>query len=217
MKGEQAGSTIERVGAWAPAGRCLPEGRGYDDDWRVARAHPVGSCGCGACAVERVVDRACDGLACGRARLTLATAIVAVVTLISVPLSTDAGEWLERRVERTPLLSTHTQLGDTMLPWAIGLAVIALAALARQWHATRTRPTVSVRPGVSPGAARMGSPPQMWGGRGVSLGLAVVAVVVAVGSVFTVYEIGDSGARAAWQGKFSQQPQSPPPGPPPAG
>jgi hypothetical protein len=57
----------------------------------------------------------------------------------------------------------------------------------------------------------------LWGGRGVSIGLAVVAVVVAVGSVITVYEIGDSGARATWQGKFSQQAQSPPPGAPPGG
>lgn len=152
-----------------------------------------------------------------RARFTLVAAIVAVVTLISVPLTTDAGEWLERRVERTQLLSNHTQLGDTMLPWAIGLAVIALAVLARQWHAARTLRTDSIRIGGSPGAAHAGSPPRVWGGRGVSIGLAVVAVVVAVGSVVTVYEIGDSGARATWQGKFSQQAQPPPPGGPPPG
>ncbi len=149
-----------------------------------------------------------------RARLTLSTAIVAVVALISVPLTTDAGEWLERRVPRTDLVRTHTELGDTMLPWAIGLAVVALAVLAREWHAARTRRADSVQVGGSLGAARAGSPPQPWGGRAVSIGLAVVAVVVAVGSVITVYEIGDSGARASWQGKFSQQAQTPP-GPPP--
>jgi hypothetical protein len=145
-----------------------------------------------------------------RARLTLSTAIVAVVTLISVPVTTDAGEWLERRVQRTDLLRTHTELGDTMLPWAIGLAVVALAVLARQWHAARTRSATAVAAGGSPGAAHPDSPPQPWGGRGVSVGLAVLAVVVAVGSVVTVYEIGDSGARASWQGKFSQQAQTPP-------
>ncbi len=145
-----------------------------------------------------------------RARLTLSTAIVSVVALISVPLTTDAGEWLERRVQRTDLLRTHIQLGDTMLPWAIGLAVVALAVLARQWHAGRTRSAVAVRAGGSPGAAHAGSAPQEWGGRRVSIGLAVLAVVVAVGSVVTVYEIGDSGARATWQGKFSQQAESPP-------
>jgi hypothetical protein len=151
-----------------------------------------------------------------RARLTLSTAIVAVVALISVPLTTDAGEWLERRVQRTELVRTHTELGDTMLPWAIGLAVVALAVLARQWHAARIRSAVAVHVGGSPGAAHPDPSPQAWGGRGVSIGLAVVAVVVAVGSVITVYEIGDSGARASWQGKFSQQAQILP-GPPPSG
>ena len=148
-----------------------------------------------------------------RTRLTLATAIVAVVTLISVPLTTDAGEWLERRVERTSLLSAHTQLGDTMLPWTIGLAVVALAALARQWHAARSYCAVSARVGGSQSAAHADSSPQLWGGRGVSIGMAVIAVVVAVGLVITAYEIGDSGARASWQGRFSQQAQTPPPRP----
>ncbi|WP_433502372.1 hypothetical protein ACQP04_21600 [Pseudonocardia halophobica] len=36
--------------------------------------------------------------------------------------------------------------------------------------------------------------------------LALVAVVVAAGSVVTVYRIGDSGARAAWTGQFSATP-----------
>lgn len=152
-----------------------------------------------------------------RARLTLTTATVAVVTLISVPLTTNAGEWLERRVDRTSLLSAHTQLGDTMLPWVIGLALVALAVLARQWHAARSRRAASVRVGGAPGAAHADSPPQLWGGRGVSIGLAVVAVGVAVGSVITVYEIGDTGARASWQGRFSEQAQTPPPGPPSGG
>jgi hypothetical protein len=204
------------VGARAPAGRCLPEG---------VKMTTIGGLPAHILLVHAVVVLVplaallivlITVWPAARARLTLATAIVAVVALISVPLSTDAGEWLERRVERTQLLSTHTQLGDTMLPWAIGLAVVALAVLARQWHAARTRPTISVGVGGPPGAAHVGSPPQAWGGRGVSIGLAVVAVVVAVGSVITVYEIGDSGARAAWQGKFSQQAQSPP-GPPPGG
>jgi hypothetical protein len=36
--------------------------------------------------------------------------------------------------------------------------------------------------------------------------LAVLALVVAAGSVLTVYRIGDSGARAAWTGRFSPTP-----------
>lgn len=140
-----------------------------------------------------------------RARLTVASAVVAVLTLISVPLTTDAGEWLERHVQRTVLVRAHTQLGDTMLPWAIGLAVVALAVLARELLAARG--TGLVAGGEGPGAARTASGRgARLGGRAVSIGLAVVAVIVAVGSMVTVYEIGDSGSRAAWTGRFSQQP-----------
>ncbi len=158
-----------------------------------------------------------------RARLTLATGILAVVTLISVPLATDAGEWLERRVTRTALLQTHTQLGDTMLPWAIALAVVALAVLARELLAGRAaRPgrdrTETLAEGGGPGTPRAAIAPsgpdtaQVWGGRSVSVVLAVVALIVAVGSVVTVYRIGESGSRAVWTGQFSQQAQPPPAG-----
>ena len=54
-----------------------------------------------------------------RARLTLPTAVVAVGSLVAVPLATSAGEWLEHRVPRTALLSAHTALGDTLLPWVV--------------------------------------------------------------------------------------------------
>jgi hypothetical protein len=72
-----------------------------------------------------------------RAKLTLPTAIIAVVALVAVTLTTSAGEWLEHRVPRTALLSAHTALGDTLLPWVVGLAVVAGAVQAREWHAER--------------------------------------------------------------------------------
>jgi hypothetical protein len=52
-----------------------------------------------------------------RTRLTLPTAVVAVGSLVAVPLATSAGESLEHRVPRTALLTAHTALGDTLLPW----------------------------------------------------------------------------------------------------
>jgi len=36
---------------------------------------------------------------------------------------------------------------------------------------------------------------------------AVLAAAVSVGAVVDVYQIGESGARAAWTGHFSQQPE----------
>jgi hypothetical protein len=140
-----------------------------------------------------------------RRRLDRVTAAVAVVTLVMVPVTTDAGEWLEHRVEQTALLRAHTELGDTLLPWVIGLAVVALAVLARSLLAQRAerRPS-QVGVGGGPGTVRAPEPPAGGsGGRAVSVVLAVLAVVVAVGSVVTVYRIGDSGARAVWTGNFS--------------
>jgi hypothetical protein len=43
-------------------------------------------------------------------------------------------------------------------------------------------------------------------GRLPAVALALVAIVGAAGSVVTVYRIGDSGARAAWTGRFSATP-----------
>ena len=148
-----------------------------------------------------------------RQRLDIATTALSVAALASVPLTTDAGDWLEHRLPRTPLLRIHTQLGDTMLPWAIGLAVVALLILVRN-RATARRPRVAS--GGEPATVEIrGSDrhhrPDPKRDKVLSAAIAVLAVVVAVGSVITVYRIGDSGARAAWTGQFSQQPIAPAP------
>ena len=90
-----------------------------------------------------------------RARFTVATVVLSAVMLISVPLATDAGEWLERRVNSTALVRAHTGLGDTMLPWAIALTVVALVVLARELLAARARrQSTAVAAGGGPGTAR---------------------------------------------------------------
>jgi hypothetical protein len=145
-----------------------------------------------------------------RARLGLATAVLAVVMLAAVPLTTEAGEWLEHHVARNELVRTHTELGDTMLPWAIALAVVAVAVGVRDWLAARSAARARVAVGAGAPASSEPAPvPTPLGGRPVTVALAVLAVVVAVGSVVTVYRIGESGARAAWTGQFSQQATAP--------
>ena len=53
--------------------------------------------------------------------LGLATAVV-----VLTPLTTEAGEWLEDQVGRSPLLHQHTELGDTMIYFSIALFVAAV-------------------------------------------------------------------------------------------
>ncbi|MER6799865.1 DUF2231 domain-containing protein, partial [Amycolatopsis mediterranei] len=59
-------------------------------------------------------------------------AILAILVVVLVPITTDAGEWLERRVASTPLVRTHTELGDTALYVAIPVAVLALVVWWRR-------------------------------------------------------------------------------------
>lgn len=101
----------------------------------------------------------------------LATAI-AIVT----PLTTDAGEWLEHQVDRSPLLHAHTELGDTMIYFAVALFIAA--ALLTAIHLREVRGHTI--------------------GRSASWIVAALVIVVSVATSVQVYRIGDSGARATW-------------------
>jgi hypothetical protein len=139
-------------------------------------------------------------------RAAVPVAVLAILTAILVPVTTEAGEWLEHRVASTPLIRAHTELGDYLLPWVIALAAVALALATRQLLATRARRTgAAVAAGTGPGTARTAAAAP--GGRALTMVLAIVALVVAGGSTATVYRIGESGARAAWTGQFSDQAQ----------
>jgi hypothetical protein len=149
-----------------------------------------------------------------RPRLSVFTAIVAGVALVSVPLTTEAGEWHEHLVTPSSLVRAHTRLGNTMLPWAIGLFVLAAAVAVREILRSHSRTTTSARTDHAGAAHAPVTGAQTTrgdgiGGRPVSVVIAVLALVVAAGSIFTVYKIGDSGARAAWTERFSEQANPP--------
>jgi hypothetical protein len=115
--------------------------------------------------------------------------LLALVALISVPLTTQAGEWLERHVDDDPLVRRHTELGDGLLPWALALFVLAAIVW---WAGRRT----AAEPGQG-GAAR-------WSALPVRIVVGVLSLAVAVGAVVDVYRIGDSGAKAAWHDAYSK-------------
>ncbi|MER6468610.1 DUF2231 domain-containing protein [Streptomyces collinus] len=129
---------------------------------------------------------------------------LALVALASVPLTTQAGEWLERHVEDDALVRRHTELGDGLLPWALGLFVLAAVVW---WTARGTKRAVpgadsanstdSAGSAGSAGAGRAAALP-------VRIVVAVLSVAVAAGAVVDVYRIGDSGAKAAWHDAYSK-------------
>jgi hypothetical protein len=138
-----------------------------------------------------------------RLRLGLTTPAVALVTLLSVPVATNAGEWLQRRVPDDPLVRAHVRLGDSLLPWVAGLVLVAAAVWAVDRIPARSRePVPAGAAGTGPGAPA----PSALTGPAVRIVLALLAVLIAAGSIVQVYRIGDSGARAAWHTAVRQDP-----------
>lgn len=116
-------------------------------------------------------------------RLGIVTPLAALVVLVLTPITVQAGKALEKIVGVTPAIQRHADLGMMLLPWVVALFVVAVG----EWLWSHYGPA--------------------WGERmhprtraGIRIALAVVAVLVAAGSVIQVVLIGDAGARAVWGG-----------------
>lgn len=131
-----------------------------------------------------------------RAKLAGPNAILSVVVVFLVPITTEAGEWLERQVARTPLVHTHTELGDTAIWVAIPVAVLSLLVWWRRRETIRTAGT-----GAKPRRTFLGP-----ASTAVTVVLSVLSIAAAGAAVFDIYRIGESGAQASWQGQFSSTP-----------
>ncbi|MPY56036.1 DUF2231 domain-containing protein [Streptomyces spongiae] len=127
-------------------------------------------------------------------RMGVVLPVLALVTLASVPLATEAGEWLEEHVDSDALVRRHAELGDGLLPWAAGLFVLATVI----WWTTRRPAEAEAAPMERPRSASSRS------ALVVRVAAAVLSVGVAAGAVVDVYRIGDSGAKAAWHDGFSK-------------
>ncbi|MGZ0145880.1 DUF2231 domain-containing protein [Kribbella sp. WER1] len=119
-----------------------------------------------------------------RRRLAGPNLVLSLIVVVLVPITTNAGEWLEHHLTPSPLIQKHTELGDTAIYAAIGVAVLALLIWWRQRETT----------GRSPLNRRFLAPTS----GALTAVLTVVAVLVAGGAVYDVVRIGDSGAKASW-------------------
>jgi hypothetical protein len=131
-------------------------------------------------------------------------AILSVLVVVLVPITTEAGEWLERRVASTPLVRTHTELGDTALYVAIPVAVLALVVWWRRRESLRA-PADTASTGSTAVATRRRTflaPAST----AVTVVIAVLSIAAAGAACYDIVRIGDSGAQATWQGQFSSAP-----------
>ncbi|WP_431964900.1 DUF2231 domain-containing protein [Actinacidiphila sp. bgisy160] len=128
--------------------------------------------------------------------------VLGLVTLALVVLTTESGEWLEERVKETALVERHTEMGEGLTPWAIALFVLTTAVW---WLGRVTAPRDPAKGDtVTPATSRRASSAvRLASSVPVRVAAVVLALAVTVGAVFEVYRIGDSGAKAVWQGEFT--------------
>jgi ABC-type branched-subunit amino acid transport system permease subunit len=124
----------------------------------------------------------CAAWPAARRRLVWLVLALAAAAMVMTPLTTDAGEWLEKRVGPSPQLHTHTQLGDTMIYFS---AALLIAAIALGFLHVRENRGHSMKPGLH------------WL-------LATVVILVSVAAGVQVYRIGDSGAAATWGDQMAE-------------
>ncbi|MFE3292419.1 DUF2231 domain-containing protein [Rhodococcus sp. NPDC059234] len=123
----------------------------------------------------------CSVWPAARRRLVWPTLVLAAVTTVLTPITTEAGEWLERHVDRTAAVHTHTELGATMIYFSIGLLAASVVIAVVHYREVRSRPV----------------------GRAMTAVMVAVALLAGVATIAQVYRIGESGSRAVWGDQIS--------------
>jgi hypothetical protein len=119
----------------------------------------------------------CAAVPRARRHYALVALGLAVVATVAVGLAQGSGEALEEHVDETELVEEHTEQGERVLPWAIAVTVAA-GAVAAIPLLMRRRPNLS--------------------GRTVTAVVVAVSLVAGAGAMWTVIEVGHSGAEATW-------------------
>lgn len=109
-----------------------------------------------------------------RARLGVISPLIGFVAAAASLLAAESGEALEDVSEETAQLERHTELGDLMTPWAVGLFALMLA-----WYLWTRRGRT--------------------GNKAVTIILAILLVLVAIGTGIWAVLVGHAGAVAVWQ------------------
>lgn len=126
-----------------------------------------------------------------RRRLGVVLALMGIVVIGLVPLTTTAGQWLKDRVFGTPLIETHAAFGNALWPWSLALGLLAVATWL--WYFVTSR---RARADTAPGAGR----------RVVGVVLAVLALGIGGMATYQTVLAGESGSRAVWEGTFTDTP-----------
>lgn len=142
-----------------------------------------------------------------RRRIGVVGPALSLITLVLVPVTTNAGHWLRDRLDPShtnAAIEHHASLGGELLPWAIGLFVASAGVwvLGRRyefgWRAER-QPSATDESGAGVATKRDTATKTVlpvW----VTAVVVAVSLAVSVGTVVEVIRIGDSGSKAVWGG-----------------
>ncbi|WP_225728450.1 MULTISPECIES: DUF2231 domain-containing protein [unclassified Nocardia] len=111
-----------------------------------------------------------------RERFIWLVVALAAICAVLTPITTEAGDWLEHHIGRTPAIRDHAELGDTLIYFTIALLIAAVLLAVVHLRERRDR--------------SLGAP--------IVVAVAILAIVAGVAATAQVYRIGDSGAHAVW-------------------
>jgi len=102
---------------------------------------------------------------------------LALVSTAAVLGAEQSGEVLQGQVKETTLVRDHTRAADEVLPWAIGVVLVALGVTFAE-----------------PARRRLGKPSP----RVANVIVVTLSLIVGVGATAVVIDVGHSGAKATW-------------------
>ncbi len=117
--------------------------------------------------------------------INLTALVPGAVSVALVPLMESSGKALEEKVPDSAAMERHAQLGETLLPWVIGLLPIVAVLADDRW----------LRPARPGGSATSAAGRFRLASRVVMVSVAVAAIAVAAGTFVQTVRIGTAARR----------------------
>lgn len=140
-----------------------------------------------------------------RAKFGIITPLLALIALILVPITQLAGQWLYDRIDQTTQIQTHMNFGKIVLPWVAGMFLVSLM----QWLFYRLRVKhdhddypLETNQGTTKAFQGKSKTKPRKGDRILAVMSAVLALIFGFGSMMAIYQAGESGSRAVWEGRI---------------
>ena len=117
-----------------------------------------------------------------RGQLLWLTLILATVTMVLTPITTNAGQWLyDLRTNPSPILREHADRGSAMIYFSVALLAVAVILVALRLTERRSEKRRLV----------------------IHIIVGIIVLAVSISSMIQIYRIGDAGAQSVWVGELA--------------